>query len=154
MSHSKRIPFMKGSPKRFDSVPAPMVCGTANHSTFREAARQLEGERMDKEMAVRAEMRRRLSQQGISPEDLTRSYDEGHKVGCENSIKMIYAAVCLALKELYGFGAERCMKVLRSVDDKVLYTLTDEEIIDEVYAKLGITLDFKDPIERLKEEAK
>lgn len=60
------------------------------------------GRKIEVENQARQKAIERLSQQGISPADLKAEYDKGFKAGYDmaagNSIKMAYAAICLALK--------------------------------------------------------
>lgn len=91
-----------------------------------------------------------LIRNGITLDDLRKEYDRGFAAGVEQSalmtFKAVYAAVCLALHELYGFGTKRCLDVLNKTDEKVIYSLTSEELIDEVWKKLDLQLDFKEGI--------
>lgn len=107
-------------------------------------------QRMTKEQIVSS-----LVKNGITPEDLEREYNNGYKAGFEagsiQPVKCIYAAVCLALNKLHGFGKSRCRDVLLEIDKNVLYTLTSGEIIDEVWSKIGLKIDFDDPLDRITE---
>ena len=70
-----------------------------------------------------------LMQQGISPQQLKANYDLGFKNGYHDGYccgtltmrKTIYAAMSLALHELHGFGEERLIRVLKLVDEKMVY---------------------------------
>lgn len=64
----------------------------------------------------------------------------------------IYAAVLLALHELYGFGRIRGVRALQKVDELVTEFLTSREAIEKVYEEMGIYLDFTDGIDRVKEK--
>lgn len=68
-------------------------------------------------------------------------------------MKSCYAAMCLALHELYGFGSKRCMQMLNAVDEKVVYALTTQELIDQVFSDLEIEINFNEemPGERVTE---
>lgn len=96
-----------------------------------------------------------LVRNGITAKDLEDNYvkgfDEGFKIASGPVIKTCYAAICLALKELHGFGKKRCYDVLQAVDDKILNSLTSMEIIDEVWKEIGLQIDFNDPLEPIKE---
>lgn len=96
-----------------------------------------------------------LVKNGITVADLeenyNKGYDEGFKIASGPVIKTCYAAVCLALNELHGFGRKRCYDVLQSVDDKILTSLTSMEIIDDVFQKIGLEIDFNDPFDRIME---
>lgn len=97
-----------------------------------------------------------IEKNGITLEELKRAeddgYDRGVKVGIENTMRTCYAAICLALHELHGFGAKRCKDVLNSVDEKVVMALTSEETIQEVYDQMGLEIRFRDiPGDRVQE---
>lgn len=134
---------------------------------------QRETQRQERKDAVAAywnlpeeERRRRAAQSqyitsmernGITIEDVNRAANEGYQQGIalaqEATMKACYAAMCLALKEIHGFGAKRCMEMLNAVDEKIVYSLTSEELIEQVFKDLGITINFKDEIpgERIQE---
>lgn len=97
----------------------------------------------------------RLSQNGITPEDLKAEYDKGYEAGFtaagEPVIRSCFAATCLALNDLHKFGSGRCAAVLKAVDQYMTQTLTSVEIIDEVYERMKLRLDFKEPFDRVQE---
>lgn len=97
-----------------------------------------------------------LIKNGITPKDIEKSYSDGYNAGfsdaCPATFKTIYAAVCLALNEMHGFGAKRCRDILKMVDSKVIYSLTSEEAIQAVYDRMGLTLNFDEPFERIGEK--
>lgn len=108
-----------------------------------------------RQLAAKAAVLDRLSKNGITPQDLKAEYDkgfdEGFKRAAEPIIKGIYAGVCLALRELYGFGSKRCKDVLRLIDSKILYTLDGSELIEQVFDDIGLTINFNEPIDRIEE---
>lgn len=135
-----------------------------NRKDRRKLAKELQKEQTDFRMSAigrkieiknqaRQKAIERLSQQGISPADLKAEYDKGFKAGYDmaagNSIKMAYAAICLALKKLHGFGKKRCFDVLQEVDHTILYELTSEDLMDKVYDEMGLELTFDDPFDRV-----
>lgn len=89
----------------------------------------------------------RIQKNGITLEDLKTAEDQGYargvQVGIENTMKTCYAAICLALNELHGFGTKRCREVLNAVDQRITMTLTGEDAIDEVYERMGLQINFK-----------
>lgn len=98
----------------------------------------------------------RINRNGITLDDVKRaedeSYQRGVNVGIENTMRTCYAAICLALHELHGFGKERCARVLNNVDERITMALTSEEAIREVYDEIGLTIEFRDmPGERIRE---
>lgn len=102
-----------------------------------------------------AEIQKRFVQQGISPADLEEEYRKGYNAGWREAgnsiVKGCYAAVCLALNQTHGFGRKRCMDVLCAIDQNMLYHLTSEEAIDEVWNKIGLRLVFDEALDRIQE---
>lgn len=100
----------------------------------------------------------RIERNGITIQDLERNFDrgvkQGYEAGAQHSLKACYAALCLALREMHGFGAKRCMDVLRTVDEKILYALTSDELMDQVFSDLHLTLNFREtfPDDRISTE--
>lgn len=99
----------------------------------------------------------RIQKNGITLEDVKRaeekSYAQGVQAGIENTMKTCYAAICLALNELHGFGTKRCKDVLNAVDEKVVMALTSDEAIQEVYDRMGLVIRFNaGPLEERVEE--
>lgn len=96
-----------------------------------------------------------LMKNGITPEDLSRSfkdgYDEGFRDAAPAITKTVYAAVILAARKQLGFGRKRCQRLITAVDGEVLNTLSSEEAIDEVYRQIGLHLDFGDPLDPISE---
>ena len=99
----------------------------------------------------------RIQRNGITLQDLERNFDkgvkQGYEKGAEHSLKACYAAVCLTLKKLYGFGGKRCMNVLQAMDEHILYALTDEELIDKVFEDMKLEIRFSEtfPEDRITE---
>lgn len=94
-----------------------------------------------------------LVKNGITIQDLEKNYnigyDEGFKVASLNVVKTVYAAICLALHELHGFGRKRCYDVLTLVDQKFMESLNSIETIDEVWKTIGLSIDFGEPFDRI-----
>ena len=91
-----------------------------------------------------------LVKNGITIKDLEDNYNKGYEAGFAVAsgpvIKTCYAAVCLALNELHGFGMKRCKDVLNMVDEKILFSLTSMETIEEVWQKIGLQIDFNEVV--------
>lgn len=106
-----------------------------------------------KQIALRTATLERISKQGISPQDLKAEYDkgfeEGFRAAAEPITKGCYAAVCLALKELYGFGSGRCMKVLRYIDDQLISTMDGQEFADRVLDEMKLEIRFNEGVDRI-----
>ena len=88
----------------------------------------------------------RINRNGITIEDLKMVEDQGRKdgfdMGTENAMKTCYAAFCLALHELHGFDTEQCKAVLAAADDKVVYALNADELMEEMKRELDLEIDF------------
>jgi hypothetical protein len=70
------------------------------------------------------------------------AYSKGVKDGKDGTVKTVFAAICLTLHEMHGFGKERCSRVLNDVYDKLQFTLTSQEAIQEVYDTVGLEISF------------
>lgn len=105
--------------------------------------------------AVKQKKMDELQRNGITLADLQANYDkgfhDGFKKAAEPIVRGCYAGVCLALNDLYGFGHKRCLDVLNAMDQHITMTLSSVEAIDEVWNRMGLKLDFKDPFERIQE---
>ena len=88
---------------------------------------------------------------GYTPKEFEQQWQAGYQTGAEALLKTAYAAVCLALNDIHGFGSKRCKAVLQSMDKHILYTLTDVEAIDEVWERMGLKLVFTDPFDRVQD---
>lgn len=92
----------------------------------------------------------RIQKNGITLEDLRNAeiqgQQDGYLAGKIETLRLCYAALCLALNEIHGFGTKRCKDVLNLVDEKVTYALTSDEAIQEVFDKIGLEISFKDSI--------
>lgn len=101
------------------------------------------------------DIKKRMVKNGITPEDLKSNYDkgwhDGFKEAAEPIVKGCFAAICLALNDLHGFGTKRCMDVLNKVDEHLTYTLATDEAIEQVWKRIGLKLEFKEPFDRIKE---
>ena len=97
----------------------------------------------------------KLQVNGITVKELKENYDrgfsDGFKAAGEPIVKGCFAAICLAMHDLHGYGKKRCCDILNAVDQHLLYTLTDDEAIEEVWQKIGLKLDFKEAFDRIQE---
>lgn len=92
-----------------------------------------------------------LLKNGITPQDLKNEYARGRDDGIETTFKTVYAAACLALHELEGYGAKRCKRFLRRLDGIVLNSFSSAETIDEVWRRIGLELEFHETFDRVRE---
>lgn len=122
----------------------------------RRADRQKRHDRPREFELTREQMVAGLIRNGITLADMKREYETGHSEGysqgCKASLRTVYAAICLALNDLYGFGFKRCGDVLQAVDNHVVNTLASSEAIDEVYRRMKLKIEFDDPLERIVRE--
>ena len=95
-----------------------------------------------------------LVKNGITPKDLEEQYARGRDDGIETTFKTVYAAACLVLHELEGYGAKRCKRFLQRLDDTVINAFTSAETIDEVWQKIGLELEFHESFDRIQEADK
>ncbi len=68
----------------------------------------------------------------------------------ESAIGTAYAGFVLAMQEKHGFDRDTIIDTLRAADEKVVFALERWELIDEVFNRIGVRLDFKDT-ERVQE---
>lgn len=88
----------------------------------------------------------RISRNGITLEDMhraeTEAYAKGIQEGKDATVRTCFAAICLTLHDMHGFGKNRCAKVLNDVYDRLCYALNSQEAIDEVYSTMGLEITF------------
>ena len=86
---------------------------------------------------------------GISSKDLEEAYNKGYNEGVRRAsdycLKDAYAGFLLAAHEVFGFGRDRCRRLLYAADDRVVNSLASDEAIDEVFEKVGVSINFFDP---------
>lgn len=101
------------------------------------------------------QIQRRLIQNGITLKDLEDNYNkgwsDGFKKAAEPVIQACYAAICLALNDVLGYGQKRCARILSAVDSHMMYSLTSKEAIDEVYKRMKLKIEFKETFDRVQE---
>lgn len=90
-----------------------------------------------------------MCKQGISPKDLqeayNKGYDEGVKLASDYCLKDAYAGFLLAAHEVFGFGRDRCRRLLYAADERVCNSLASNEAIEEVFKTVGVSINFFDP---------
>ena len=96
-----------------------------------------------------------MMKNGLTQADLDREYDRGFKHGrltaTEPAVKTCYAAFCLAMKEVLGFGHARAKRVLERADAILLESLSSAETVDEVLRRVGLRINFNEPFDRIEE---
>lgn len=95
----------------------------------------------------------RLVQNGITPKDLEEEFQRGREIGfkeeAEPIIKSCYAGICIALHDEFGFGENRCFRAIKAVDEKIIWALNHQELVEETLKKTGLTLQLDEPFERV-----
>ena len=94
-----------------------------------------------------------LIQNGITPKDLEEEFQRGRETGfreaAEPIIKSCYAGICIALHDEFGFGESRCFRAIKAVDEKIVWALNHQELVEETLEKTGLTLQLDEPFERV-----
>ena len=94
-----------------------------------------------------------LIQNGITPNDLEKEFQRGREIGfkeaAEPIIKSCYAGICIALHDEFGFGENRCYRAIKAVDEKIVWALNHQELVEETLEKTGLTLQLDEPFERV-----
>lgn len=82
---------------------------------------------------------------------MANSEKEARNQAVEYCFHSIYAAVLLAAQEVYGFGHKRAWRLLKRVDEIVCTALSSEEVIQEVWERMGLEINFREGVERIRE---
>ena len=119
----------------------------------RQAEREKQAEQQRKAAAILAtrdlEERKRLLAKAMAD-----SEKEARNQAVEYCFHSIYAAVLLAAQEVYGFGHKRAWRLLKRADEIICTTLDSEEIIREVWERMGLEINFREGIDRIREVEK
>lgn len=116
----------------------------------RKAEREQKAEKQRKAAAILAtrdlEERKRLLAKAMAD-----SEKEARNQAVEYCFHSIYAAVLLAAQEVYGFGHKRAWRLLKRADEIICTALDSEEIIREVWERMGLEINFREGVERIRE---
>ena len=116
----------------------------------RQAEREQRAEKQRKAAAILAtrdlEERKRLLAKAMSEGE-----EKARNQAIEYSFRCIYAAVLLAAQEVYGFGHKRAWRLLKRADEIICTVLDSEEVIQEVWARMGLEINFREGIDRIRE---
>lgn len=119
----------------------------------RKAEREQKAEKQRQAAAILAtrdlEERKRLLAKAMAD-----SEKEARNQAVEYCFHSIYAAVLLAAQEVYGFGHKRAWRLLKRADEIICTALDSEEIIREVWARMGLEINFREGIDRIREVEK
>lgn len=91
----------------------------------------------------------RIERNGITLPELAKEYERGYKYGASDSFKSMMAATCLALKELHGFSDDQLLDIMQTVDNKIIFSLTTSDLIDEVLEQTGLKIFWDEPFDRV-----
>lgn len=103
----------------------------------------------------RSDNLKKLCQNGITPLDVEKActaaaekaFERGKRAAVnelsEFMLKTCYAAALLSAYDEFGFRHKRCMRLLNKMDYHVTYSLTSDELVDQVFEKVGIRINFK-----------
>lgn len=116
----------------------------------RKAEREQRAEKQRQAAAILAvrdlEERKRLLAKAMA-----NSEKEARNQAVEYCFHSIYAAVLLAAQEVYGFGHKRAWRLLKRADEIICTVLDSEEIIREVWERMGLEINFREGIDRIRE---
>lgn len=116
----------------------------------RQAEREKQAEQQRQAAAILAtrdlEERKRLLAKAMAD-----SEKEARNQAVEYCFHSIYAAVLLAAQEVYGFGHKRAWRLLKRADEIVCTALSSEEVIREVWERMGLEINFREGIDRIRE---
>lgn len=116
----------------------------------RQAEREQRAEKKRQAAAILAtkdlEERKRLLAKAMAD-----SEKEARNQAVEYCFHSIYAAVLLAAQEVYGFGHKRVWRLLKRADEIICTALDSEEVIREVWERMGLEINFREGVERIRE---
>lgn len=116
----------------------------------RKAEREQRAEKQRQAAAILAtrdlEERKRLLAKAMAD-----SEKEARNQAVEYCFHSIYAAVLLAAQEVYGFGHKRAWRLLKRADEIICTVLDSEEVIREVWERMGLEINFREGVERIRE---
>lgn len=116
----------------------------------RQAEREQRAEKQRQAAAILAtkdlEERKRLLAKAMA-----NSEKEARNQAVEYCFHSIYAAVLLAAQEVYGFGHKRAWRLLKRADEIICTALDSEEIIREVWERMGLEINFREGVDRIRE---
>lgn len=116
----------------------------------RQAEREQRAEKQRQAAAILAirdlEERKRLLAKAMAD-----SEKEARNQAVEYCFHSIYAAVLLAAQEVYGFGHKRAWRLLKRADEIICTVLDSEEVIREVWERMGLEINFREGVDRIRE---
>lgn len=78
-------------------------------------------------------------------------FEKGREVGFKqastHTTRCLFGAVVIAAHSLFGFGQERCIRLLNGVYRTTLETLTEGEMAERAFDEVGVEIDWTEPVE-------
>ena len=100
------------------------------------------------------EQARILTKNGITEDDLKKSYASGHedgfKAGTDRTLRTVYAGVVLQMLDM-GEDKDTAISFLRDLDNRLMTSISAGEDIEEVFDRTGVRLMLKEDFDRVKE---
>lgn len=98
------------------------------------------------EIAQRMAVTQRLIQNGITENDLNDAYNRGRKDGIKEYVasllpyqqRFFYSAAAIAAHDLYGFGKERCERLLDRIQEIMCQEISTGDIIARCKRETGV----------------
>lgn len=124
----------------------------SNRAMRRQMARN---NRQTLEQMSRDAKKAALIRNGITVKDLEDNYnkgwEEGFSQGTMTTGSVVYAAIGIALHDLFGFGHKRILRTMQAVDKHVCEDISSIDTANELLEKTGIRLNFGEPFDRVEE---
>ena len=96
-----------------------------------------------------------MIQNGIKPADLDSRFEEGRQFGYKEAampmFKTCISAACLMMKEVFNMSEDQIFEGASELGNKIIYCLNNQDLVDEVLEKTGITIDMDDSLEIIKQ---
>jgi len=73
--------------------------------------------------------------------------ETGFKQASTHTTRCLFGAVIIAAHSLFGFGQERCIRLLNGVYKTTLETLTEREMAERAFDEVGVEIDWTEPVE-------
>lgn len=91
--------------------------------------------------------------------DMQEAYNKGFEAGFEqgreegfmqastHTTRCLFGAMLIAAHKLYGFGQERCIRLLNLTYQTTLETFTTMEMAERAFDEVGVEIDWTEPVE-------
>lgn len=97
-----------------------------------------------------------LYKNGITLADVEKASKDSYVTGFHEGGRLAYrcalCALALASKTVYGFGKKRAARLMHEFDREILLCINDETMREDVWSKLGIEINWDDPLDRIEEK--